>query len=158
MLAVGTPAGAVMTASLTSLSLPAAPYSHEARTTSGTSTLTASADDSSLTGWNVTVESSALAYSGDFAGAAIPAANLSITSVGAPVMTSGQAVSPVGGPRVPLVSPVGTLDTPRKLLQADAGYGVGSYTQDVGLELVVPGTSAAGTYTASLTTTISAGP
>jgi hypothetical protein len=73
-------------------------------------------------------------------------------------MSTGQAVDAIGGPRIPDISPVGSLDAPRKLLQAAATYGNGTYTQRVGLSLTVPGTSVQGTYAATLTTTISTGP
>lgn len=152
------PASAALAATLSTLTLTAVPYSHQAQTTSGTATLSATDDTAANLGWNVTVQSSALAYSGTHGGTAIPAANLSITSVAAPVATSGQTIDPVGGPKVPSVSPVGALDSPRKVVQAMPTYGNGSYTQQVVLALVVPGTSAAGTYTATITTTIAIGP
>ena len=153
-----TPAQAALTASLTSVSLAGLIYSHQPQTSSGTATLTAADDTGTNLGWSVTVQSSNLAYTGVSGGTAIPAANLSLSAADAPVMSTGQAVDAAGGPRVPDVSPVGTLDVPRKLLQAAAGYGNGAYTQQVGLSLTVPGTSAEGSYTATLTTTISTGP
>ncbi|CAN5461824.1 hypothetical protein BH20CHL6_BH20CHL6_15370 [soil metagenome] len=55
-------------------------------------------------------------------------------------------------------SPVGTLDSARKVVQANAGYGEGTYTQDLGVSLLIPAQSRAGTYTGTLTTTISAAP
>lgn len=158
VLVAAVPAQAALTASLSTLTLMATPYSHQARTTSGAATLTVADDAASNLGWNVTLQSSDLVYSGTFGGTAIPAANLSVTSAAAPVIVSGQAVDAGGGPKVPGVSPVGTLDTPRKVLEAMATFGNGTYTQQVGLALLVPGTSAAGTYTATVTTTIGAGP
>ena len=153
-----TPAHAALTASLTSVSLLAVSYSHQPQTSAGTATLTAADDTGTNLGWNVTVQSSNLAYTGSSGGTAIPAANLSLSSVDAPVVSTGQAVDAAGGPRIPDISPVGTLDAPRKLLHAAATYGNGAYTQRVGLSLTVPGTSVQGTYTATLTTTISTGP
>lgn len=109
-------------------------------------------------GWGVTVQSSNLAHAGTHAGTAIPAADLSVTSAAAPVRPGGQAVDPVGGPRVPATSPMGALDSSPKLLEAMATYGNGAYTQLVGLSLTGPGTSAAGTYAATVTTTTGTGP
>ena len=84
--------------------------------------------------------------------------NFSLTSAAAPVSTDGQSVDAVGGPKAPASSPVGTLDSPRKTVQAEAAFGNGTYTQDLGVNLTVPADSAAGTYTGTLTTTISAAP
>lgn len=152
--------GGTRTASVANLTMAAVTYSHSAQSNPGTMTLTA--DDSSGTGlgWNVTVVSSAFVYSGTNGGTNIPAANLSLTSAAAPTMTAGQAVDPlgVGGPKVPLVSPVGTLDSARKTVQANANFGQGTYTQGLGVSLSIPAQSRAGTYTGTLTTTIAAAP
>jgi hypothetical protein len=59
---------------------------------------------------------------------------------------------------VPASSPVGTLDTARKVLQANAGHGKGNYSQALDVSLIVPADSVAGTYTGTLTVTITAGP
>ena len=146
------------TASVANLAMSAVDYSHSAQSNTGTMTLTA--DDSSATGlgWNVTIQSSAFVYSGTNSGTNIPAANFSLTSAAAPVATAGEAVDVLGGPKVPLVSPVGTLDSARKTVQADVGYGEGTYTQALGVSLSIPAQSRAGTYTGTLTTTISAAP
>lgn len=148
---------AVLTASVADLNLPSVTSSHVAQTTTGTMTLTVT-DSAAGAGWNVTILSSALAYSGANAGTSIPAANLSITEARSPALVSGQAIDPSGGPKVPLSGTTGTLDVARKTIQADVGYGGGTYTQDLGVSLVVPADSRAGTYTATLTVTASAGP
>jgi len=152
--------GGTRSASAANLAMPAVNYSHSAQSNAGTMTLTA--DDSSGTGlgWNVTIQSSSFAYSGSNGGSAIPAANFSLTSAAAPTATAGQAVDPlgVGGPKVPLVSPVGTLDSARKTVQAAEAFGQGTYTQALDVSLSVPAQSRAGTYTGTLTTTISAAP
>lgn len=150
--------GGTRTASVANLTMDPVTYSHSAQSTPGTMTLTA--DDSSGTGlgWNVTVVSSAFVYSGTNAGTNIPAANFSLTSAAVPTMTAGQAVDAAGGPKVPLVNPVGTLDSARKTVQADANFGQGTYTQGLGVSLSIPAQSRAGTYTGTLTTTITAAP
>lgn len=146
------------TASVANLTLPALSYSNSAQSNSGTMVL--SVDDSSGTGagWNVTIQSSAFVYSGANNGTNIPAANFSLTAAAAPVMTAGQAVDATNGPKVPASSPVGTLDSARKVIQANADYGLGAYTQNLSVSLSVPAQSRAGTYTGTLTTTISASP
>jgi hypothetical protein len=150
--------GGARTASVANLTLPALTYSNSAQSNSGTMVL--SIDDSSGTGagWNVTVQGSAFVYSGANNGTNIPAANFSLTSASAPVMTAGQAVDATNGPKVPASSPVGTLDSARKVVQANADYGLGAYTQNLSVSLSVPASSRAGTYTGTLTTTISAAP
>jgi hypothetical protein len=150
--------GGARTASVADLTLTPLTYSNNAQANAGTMTLTV--DDSSGTGagWNVTIQSSAFVYSGANSGTNIPAANFSLTSAATPVMTAGQAVDVTNGPKVPASSPVGSLDSARKVIQANANYGLGTYTQSLGVSLNVPAQSRAGTYTGTLTTTISAAP
>ena len=150
--------GGARTASVANLTLTALTYSNSAQSNAGTMTLTV--DDSSGTGagWNVTIQSSAFVYSGANNGTNIPAANFSLTAAATPVMTAGQAVDGTNGPKVPASSPVGTLDSARKVIQANPDYGLGTYTQALSVSLSVPGQSRAGTYTGTLTTTISAAP
>ena len=62
------------------------------------------------------------------------------------------------GPQVPPTSPIGTLDTARKTLVATAAYGAGTYTQALGVTLTIPAMSRVGTYTGTLTTTITSAP
>ncbi|MDQ4036283.1 MAG: WxL domain-containing protein [Chloroflexota bacterium] len=145
-------------ASVADLSLAAVTYSHSAQTSPGTLALTA--DDSSGTGagWNVTVQSSAFAYSGPNGGTAIPAANFSITSAGTAASTAGQAVSALGGPNPPVTGSTGALDAARKTLAAAPGFGQGTYTQSLDVSLAIPAQSRVGTYTGTMTVTISAGP
>lgn len=146
------------TASVADLALVAVNYSHVAQTSAGSMTLTADDSTGSGAGWNVTVLTSAFAYTGTNAGTAIPAANFSLTSAAAPTATAGQAIDVTGGPKVPVTSPVGTLDVARKTVQANAAFGQGTYTQALGVSLSVPAQSRAGTYTGTLTTTIAAAP
>lgn len=157
LLAAPSAVQAAITASVADLALPAVTSMHVAQTSAGTMTLSVT-DSAPGAGWNVTILSSAFAYSGANSGTSIPAANLSITEARAPVLVSGQAIDPAGGPKVPSSGATGTLDVARKTIQADVGYGGGTYTQDLGVSLVVPADSRAGTYTASLTVTTAAGP
>ena len=143
------------TASVADLALTGKAYSHAAQTSAGTMTLTA--DDSSGTdaGWNVTILTSAFVGS---TGQNIAATNFSLSSAAAPTATAGQAVDATGGPKVPTISPVGTLDAARKTVDANVGFGKGSYTQALGVSLAIPAQTLAGTYTGTLTTTIAAAP
>lgn len=151
-------AAGTRSASVANLTLGAMTTSHADQTNTGTMTLTADDSTGSNLGWNVTILSSAFVYSGTNGGTDIPAADFSLTSAAAPVRTAGQAINGVGGPKVPAISPVGTLDSARKTLQALVTFGNGTYTQDLGVSLTIPADSAAGTYAATLTTTISAAP
>ncbi len=150
--------GGARTASVANLTLSPLTYSNSAQSNAGTMTLTV--DDASGTGagWNVTIQSSAFVYTGANNGTNIPAANFSLTAAATPVMTAGQAVDATNGPKVPASSPVGTLDSARKVIQANADYGLGTYTQSLSVSLSVPAQSRAGTYTGTLTTTIAAAP
>lgn len=160
---------AALSASTADLTLGPIAYSHAQQVSSGSLTLTAA--DTGVaglgltnSGWNVTLLSSNFAYSGPNSGSPIPASNLAIVTAHPPVRISGQAISPVGGPRTTNVT--GALNVARKTLQADGPtgaiiltyYGIGTYTQAIDVSLTVPGQNRAGTYTATLTVTISAGP
>jgi hypothetical protein len=79
---------------------------------------------------------------------------------------AGQAIDGTGTDALPtgpqsanITSGVsGTLDAPVTVLVAGAGFGQGTYTVPVNLSLAVPAESRVGTYTGTLTTTISAAP
>jgi hypothetical protein len=146
------------TASVANLGLPDIAYSHALQTSAGTMTLTADDSTGSGAGWNVTVLSSAFVYSGVNSGTDIPAANFSLTSAATPTLVAGQAVDGTGGPKVPTVSPVASLDSARKVVQANAAFGQGNYSEDLGVSLAIPADTRAGTYTGTLTTTISSAP
>ena len=149
-------------ASVTSPTLADVAYQHIDQSTAGSMTLTADDSTGSNAGWNVAMQSSDFVWSagsgGALSGANITAVNFSLTSAAALTATAGQAVDPTDGPKVPATSPVGTLDQTRKTAQANAAFGNGTYTQDLGVSLTIPADSAAGTYTGTLTTTISAAP
>jgi len=157
-----------LSASAANLTFGPLAYSHATQASAGIMTLTAT-DTGSLglgltnAGWNVTVLSSPFAYSGPYNGTPIPAQNLAITAARVPSRISGQAISSTGGPRTTGVT--GTLDAARKTLQADGPSGIipthngiGTYTQLIDVQLTIPGRASTGTYTATLTVTISTGP
>ena len=56
--------------------------------------------------------------------------------------------------QVPPTSPLGTLDTARKVLVATAAYGAGTYSQALGVTLTIPAQSRVGVYTGILPITL----
>jgi hypothetical protein len=153
--------GSGMTASVADLTLADVPYQNAEHAVTGTMVLTAADNRGTPAGWNVTIQSSAFVWAGEFAGGTnIPASAFALTSAAAPVLVSGQVVNPAAntGPQAPATLTFGSLATPRKVLHATAGYGAGTYTQDLGVTLTIPALSRAGTYTGTLTTTITSAP
>lgn len=150
--------GGSLTASVANLGLTGIATHHTNQNKTGSMTLTVDDSTGTGSGWNVTIETSDFAYDGDYNGVDIPAENFSLTSAGTPSMTAGQTVDSTDGPKVPGTSPVGTLDQARKTVQASVDFGKGTYTQSLGVNLVVPADSLVGTYTGTLTTTVSASP
>lgn len=148
-----------LTSSIADTSLTALSYSNSSQSRTGSMTLTADDSTGSGLGWNVTVLSSAFVYSGSAIDATnIPAVNFAITTANAPSMTAGQAIDATNGPKVPSSGATGTLDSAHKVIQANASYGLGTYTQALAVSLAVPAQSRAGTYTGTMTVTISAAP
>lgn len=148
-----------LSASVASLVLAPIASANTDQTQTGSLILTADDSTGSGDGWNVTLVTSAFVYSGSFHGTDIPAANLSLTgAAGLATSTAGQPTDPSGGPKVPATSPLGSLSTARKVVAANANFGLGTYTQTLGVALLVPAFSRVGIYTGTLTTTISSAP
>jgi hypothetical protein len=152
---VNCPDPAVRTASIANQELTAVAFAQTAQNNSGTLTLSAADATCSGLGWNVTVLSSDLAYSGAGSGSAIPAANFAVGTPATPAQESGQAVDGTNGP---VAGVGGELNAARKVVFANANYGMGSYTQSLPVTLTVPARSVVGTYTATLTVSINQGP
>ena len=153
--------GGGLTASLANLTLTSVAYQNSAHDVTGTAVLTADDSTDTAAGRNVTIMSSAFVWVGPANGGIdIPASDFALTSAAVPVRVSGQAVGVAAatGPQVPPTSPIGTLDTARKTVSATAAYGSGRYTQNLGVTLTIPAMSHVGTYTATLTTTITSAP
>ncbi|MFA6112174.1 MAG: WxL domain-containing protein [Candidatus Latescibacterota bacterium] len=158
--------GGTLTASVADLALVDVTSTHADQPSTGTMVL--AADDSTGTGagWNVTEQVTSFAYSGTNAGTAIPAANFAITSVAAVTSSAGQVIDVTGtdlaptGPQSGNITAgvTGSLDTPVTVLRAGATYGQGTYGQGINVTLTVPAESRAGTYTGTLTTTVTAAP
>ncbi len=109
------------------------------------------------TGWNVTLQCSNFTRAGS---GTIPASNLSYTATGGIVTrTQGQAIDPINGPRE--TGYTGTLEAPLKGLTCQPNFGNGKYDWQpgaAGFTLLVTADSYAGSYRATLTMTITAGP
>jgi hypothetical protein len=145
------------TASIANLTMAAATVSHVTQDKAGT--LALSVTDTVGLGWKVTVQSSNMRYSGSFGSTPandIPAANLSLGTPATPAHVSGQAISPTNGPKA--VGTGGTLNAAIKVINANSGFGRGSYTQNLPLTVRIPANPRQGTYTSTLTVTVTAGP
>jgi hypothetical protein len=154
-------AGGGLSASVANLNFPDVAYENATHDVTGTMVLTADDSRGSSAGWSVTIQGSDFVYTGANGGADIPAANFALTSAQQPTALAGQPVSLVDstGPQIPIEGIVfGSLEDPLKTLRATAAYGNGTYSQDLGVTLTIPGQSKVGTYTGTLTTTISATP
>jgi hypothetical protein len=149
-----------LTASVSDLDLPSVVYRNEAHDVTGTMVVTADDSRGTGAGWSVTVQGSAFVYAGAAGGTDIPASAFALTSAQEPTLIAGQPVSLIAanGPQIPPEIVYGSLATPIKTIRATAAYGAGSYNQDLEVTLTIPGQSAVGTYTGTLTTTISATP
>ena len=150
-----------LTASVANVTLPSVGYRNTAHDVTGSMTLTADDKTDTAAGWNVTIQSSDFVWVGPVNGGIdIPASNLALTSAAVPVRTAGQAVGVAAatGPQVPPTAPTGTLESARKTISATAAYGSGTYTQELGITLTIPAMSHVGTYTGTLTTTITSAP
>ena len=153
--------GSGLTASVADMALTSVAYQNTAHVVVGTMTLTADDSTDSSAGWNVTIQSSAFVWVGVATGGTdIPASDFALTFAAAPTMIFGQPVDAAlsTGPQVPPPSPIGSFDTPRKTLVATAAYGAGTYTQVLSVALTIPAQSRVGTYTGTLTTTITSAP
>lgn len=153
--------GSGLTASVADLALASVAYQNNAHAVTGSMVLTADDSTGSGAGWNVTIMSSGFVWVGTANGGTdIPATDFALTSAAAPTLIAGQVVDVAlsTGPQVPPTSPLGTLDSARKVLVATAAYGAGTYSQALGVTLTIPAQSRVGTYTGTLTTTITSAP
>ena len=152
--------GGGLSASVADLALTSSGYNNAAHDVSGTMVVTADDSRGTGAGWSVTVEGSEFTYSGAAGGTDIPAANFALTSAEQPTWVAGQLVSltAANGPQIPPEIVYGSLETPIKTIRATAAYGAGTYRQNLGVTLTIPAQSHVGTYTGTLTTTISATP
>jgi hypothetical protein len=154
----------VLSASVADLTLPSVPYQNAAHNVTSTMTLTVDDSTNSNAGWGVTIQASGFVYT-DGAGTPnaandIPAADFAVTSAADPLTLAGHLASNVAatGPEVATTFVAGSLSSPRRTIEATAGYGQGTYTQGLGVTLSIPAMSQVGTYTSLLTVTLVAAP
>lgn len=143
-----------LSASVADMTLQQVNFSASAQESQGNLTLSAAEAGCAAQGWNVTMQASDWAKDGG--GTAIPANAFALTQVSNPSYVSGQQIDGNNGPK--LVNELGVLSQSRKVLQAKAQYGVGSYSQVLGVRLTIPAVTLPGTYKTTVTTTITTGP
>jgi hypothetical protein len=146
--------GNSLSASIADLNLQAVNFSTSAQDSAGNLTLTAGEAGCAAQGWNVTIQ--ATDWARDGGGTAIPKNAFALTQVSNPTVVAGQGIDNNGGPKP--VNSLGTLDQSRKVLQATPGYGLGTYSQTLGVKLTIPAITLPGTYKTTVTTTITTGP
>lgn len=132
-------------------------YSDEQGATFGTIQIQVNGNGN-VSGWQMTVEATEdFAYEGTAEDArAIPASNLSLTQAQAPLHTAGQIIDTTYGPVA--TSSSGSLGTALPVVISAAGYGSGSYTQNLDVSLVIPAHTKVGTYTGAVTVSASSAP
>lgn len=150
--------GGQPTVTVDSINLAPASYSADEQASSGQLAYTIDAENGTAPGWSVSVQSGDLVYSGDHDGTNIPAANLAVSAASAPGHISGNAIDPGNGPFAPAGGATGSLDQPRTVLVANAGYGDGVYNQNLDLVFTIPGGSKPGNYSGTITFTVATGP
>lgn len=134
-------------------------YSEIDTTSSGTLQLQVNGHGN-LDGWTLTVQaSSPFVYNGDSKnGEDLPADHLSLTTANAPVYVAGQQVDSTHGPKAVAAGGSGSLGSPVSVITSSAGYGSGSYTQDLDVSLMIPAYSQAGTYSGEVTVSTGSAP
>ena len=144
-------------ANTTDVVLPAVFADDEAWQTGGTVTLWANDSSGTGKGWTVTVQAGEFSCTDCEIASSLPASSLSAFYTQPVQAVAGQEINPVSGPR-PGAGALGPLDVARPLMTADAGQGMGTYSETVGLLLNVPAYTMAGTYSTTLTVSITAAP
>ncbi|MEI6776743.1 MAG: hypothetical protein WCK70_07560 [Chloroflexales bacterium] len=150
--------GAPLSASVAAVTLDDITSSYDQQIPTGNMTLSVIDPTGLGNGWNVTILSSTLVYTGTAnTKTNLTADKFAINTPGTPTMVAGMAVENTAG-HGPFVGVGGTLDTARKVILSAADHGLGSYTQNLPISLTVPAYTRAGNYAGTLTVTISAGP
>ncbi len=102
-------------------------------------------------GWNVTIAASNFTSSG---GGSIDVANFKCQLLQANVITLSGGTAPTTA----MATLVPLSGTPAKMLSAALSAGMGSYNYTPDFQLIVPGSTLAGSYTANVTVSINSGP
>lgn len=131
-------------------------YSFSAQNVTDASTLTVSDESGTAAGWHVTVEASDLTANG--ATDVINDENLTFTALGTPADVAGQPRHVTDGPNSVPAGVGQTLDAPVEIVDANAGYGEGEYTQAATLQVSIPAMQDSGVYSGTLLVTATAGP
>lgn len=150
--------GGQPTITVNTVSLAPASYSAEQQNSPGQLGFTINAENGTAPGWSVSVQAGDLVYSGENGGTNIPATNLAVSTANAPGYVSGGPIDPGNGPFAPAGGATGSLDQPRTVLVSNAGYGDGTYTQNLDLTLTIPGGASPGNYSGTITFTVATGP
>jgi hypothetical protein len=128
------------------------PFSHGEQWVDTDATLTVDDLTGAGVGWNVTLSASALTWAaangGPQTGIDLPSSALAVTTVGEITTVAGE--NWVGD------TAIGALGSPVKVLSTPGGNG--SYSAPLTLRLTLPSQASVGTYTGTLTTTISTAP
>jgi hypothetical protein len=140
-------------ASVEDLSLTDKNFATVAQDSTGSLLLSAAENGCAAQGWKVTIQASGWTKDGV---EKIPANAFSVTTIPVPTHVSGQQIDTNLGPRP--VNELGTLDQARKVLNAQPGYGLGTYKQSLNVKLVIPAVTLPGTYKTTITTTMSTAP
>jgi len=146
-----------LTATIADQTMPEVPYSHNDQEATGQLMLIVRDPRYTSAGWSVSISSTSFSYTGvSPAASGIPAGNLAIVSIGAPVLVTGQAVG-AGGPLVAATG-AGSLEQDRVVVLAQPGFWAGTYYVPITVKLTIPAESQVGTYTADLIVTTLAAP
>lgn len=143
------------TATALALALPQVAFSQGAQVTNGVLTFTAADETCSAQGWAVTVQLAQIEYTGNGHATTIPAENVVLGTPEGLELVAGQPIIQAGGP---WLGTGGSLHQPRKVAYAKAGFGMGEYQFTAPVMMTLPPRTTAGTYSALLTVTMSAGP
>jgi hypothetical protein len=126
------------------------PFSFNHQSAAGSLTYRVAA--SGCSGWSVSVKAGSFTHSGSAPGSTIPASSVFLATTGAPSVISGD------GTGVAATGTAGELATNRKIISAQPGRGSGTYQQDLGITVTVPGGTTVGSYRSTITVTAAAAP
>ena len=145
-----------LTAALSAVNFPESAFTHAAHTTTIPGTLAVDDQTGLLSGWGVTMSASDLVWSSPGGSASsirnIEGGALSVVAGGSVTTLSGDALASSA------LGDLTALGSAKRILTAPVGDGSGSYTVPLTFSLAIPANAAAGSYTGTLTTTISAAP
>jgi VCBS repeat protein/putative surface cell wall-binding protein len=108
-------------------------------------------------GWNLTITSTQFSTSASPVNTLPTTASTAISA--SSVCAAGTCVNPTNAVSYPLTIPAGaSAPTPVKLFNAAVGTGMGAFTITPSVNILIPGSAVAGTYTSTITLAIVSGP